>query len=232
MSTILVIGMGPTPAETLANKIYAPGLRLWNFIQVLIKNEIETIVAEAVLTQKNTELKHQVKTIRDRNISWYSISFEPRQAVEQIKEIAVQNNCRAIISTTEVLNSAVGLSELELPKWMDFNGDPMAERQLQAAVYKSDAGLLSQWELILPALLAGDKFSTCSQPQKFSLIGQLSACGRLNRYTAGYELVEVLPPGPTHLEFPPPQEKKILRGKLVREDAFILLWTGGYNTWT
>ncbi len=232
MSAILVIGMGPTPAERLANKIYAPGLRLWNFIQVLLKNDVEIIVAEAVLTQKNTELKHQIKTIQDRNISWYSISFAPREAAEQIRKIALQDNCRAIISTTEVINAAVGLSELALPKWLDFNGDPMAERQLQAAVYNSDAGLLNQWELMLPALLAGDKFSTCSEPQKYSLIGQLSACGRLNRHTAGYQLVEVLPPGPTHLEFPPPQAQKLLRGKLVSEDAFILLWTGGYNTWT
>jgi hypothetical protein len=38
-------------------------------------------------------------------------------------------------------------------------------------------------------LRRADKYSTCSTPQKFALVGQLSMASRLNRHTMGYEFV-------------------------------------------
>lgn len=232
MTRIMVIGIGPTPLEKSAKKVYAPGLRLWNFIQVLLKAQVEIITGEARFGELDVDASKETKNINGRAITWYTLSLDPKKASLQIKEILTQEKPDGIISTTEVMNAAVALSEVDVPRWFDFNGDPMAERQLQAYVYGSDAGLLGQWELMLPALISGDHFSTCSRAQKFALIGQLSVCGRLNKTTAGYDLVDVLPPGPPYTELPPPAQKKVIRGKVVSDDDFVVLWTGGYNTWT
>lgn len=235
MSRVMITGIGPTPVNKKAIKIYAPGLRLWNFLQVLIKNNIEVVVGEALFAEEDKVQGSRFNVQRltsDVELPWYFLPLQPQLASVEIKKIADREKCEAIISTTEVMNSAVALSELDLPKWFDFNGDPMAERQLQAFVYGSDEGLFSQWELMLPALLSGDRFSTCSQAQKFALIGQLAVCGRLNRFTTNYDLVAVLPPGPALTEIKLQRAEKLIRGKIVADDDFVLLWTGGYNTWT
>ncbi|MCD6384918.1 hypothetical protein J7M23_03985 [Candidatus Sumerlaeota bacterium] len=232
MSRVMVIGIGPTPLEKSARKVYAPGLRLWNFIQVLRNEQIEVVVAEALFGEENVEVSSERKHIGGVPITWYTLSLDPEKASRQIRDILSKERVDGIIATTELMNAAVALSEVDLPKWFDFNGDPMAERQLQAYVYGSDAGLLAQWELMLPALISGDHFSTCSKAQKFALIGQLSVCGRLNKTTARHDLVDVLPPGPTHTELRPQSQKKVIRGRVVAEEDFVVLWTGGYNTWT
>ncbi|HEX2990154.1 MAG TPA: hypothetical protein VHO49_05710, partial [Anaerolineales bacterium] len=76
-----------------------------------------------------------------------------------------------------------------------------------------------------------DKYSTCSTPQKFALVGQLSMASRLNRHTMGYEFAHaILPCAPSdHSRLSP---KLVLRGEQVPEDAFVVLWCGGYNVWT
>jgi glycosyltransferase involved in cell wall biosynthesis len=120
---------------------------------------------------------------------------------------------------------------LPVPIWLDFMGQPMAERQLLADVYASDDGLRDQWTYVLPSLLAGDRFSACSERQRFMLLGELGATGRLNRQTAHVDLVSVLQP--FHLfdrKFK--HTRDVLRGICVRADDFVVLWSGGYNTWT
>jgi glycosyltransferase involved in cell wall biosynthesis len=90
--------------------------------------------------------------------------------------------------------------------------------------------LAHQWDYVLPALLRGDRFSTCSQAQRLALMGELGVCGRLNRWTDDSSLVSALPPAAILTEFAPPQPG-FLRGNRVPEGAFVVLWTGGYNTW-
>jgi glycosyltransferase involved in cell wall biosynthesis len=127
------------------------------------------------------------------------------------------------------MNLAASIARVSLPRWFDFNGHPMAERQMQARVFNSDEGLLSQWRYVVPALLCGDHFSVCSPTQKYALIGELGCCGRLNRWTAGHDLVDVMVPGYNEQE--PVQRKPAIRGPIVGPEAFVVLWTGGYNTW-
>ena len=232
MSRILVIGIGPTPSRGGTRHVYAPGLRLWNFATTLLKSKIDVIIAEALFGEDIDGITQKSAPLENATIPWYTISLNPAKAIKHITDIYQRERMDAIISSTEVMNNAVVLCDISIPCWLDFNGDPMTERQMQAAVYGSDMGLLAQWEIMAPALLHGDHFSSCSLPQKHALIGQLGACGRLNRFTSGHDLVTVLPPAPALLSFPGAQEKPVLRGIRFPEHAFIILWSGGYNTWS
>ncbi len=233
MSTVIVIGVGPTPREARSKRLYAPGLRLWNFLTTLLDANHEPVVIEARFGEDIQDVQEEFATVDDKQIRWYTIAVNPANARLHLRTIFNKKQVDAIVSTTEVMNSAVASCNPPAPTWLDFNGDPMAERQMQAAVYGSDKGLLAQWEMMLPALLYGDHFSTCSEAQRYALIGQLSACGRLNKATAGHDLVDALPPGAAFLDIEPASGDKVIRDNVaVNDDDFVLLWSGGYNTWT
>ena len=117
------------------------------------------------------------------------------------------------------------------PFWADLNGWAMTEAQSQASVEKSNAYLPVTWKKESFILKTADQFSTVSLPQKYALYGELAVLGRLNSFTETYSFVHVVP-NANELEKIPNQESHyILRGNVVPEDAFILFFSGVYNTW-
>jgi hypothetical protein len=115
----------------------------------------------------------------------------------------------------------------ELPLWVDFFGDPLAEGQAREAVYPELDSFGAYAGQVAPLLRRGDAFSAVSRRQRLALIGQLGLAGRLRGAAAGHEFVEVLPcaaeagagglPGGAA---PAPTEK-----------IFLVFWSGGFNTW-
>lgn len=230
---VIVTGIGPVPDDK-QRKVYAPGLRLLAISRAVRDAGNRVIMGEAAFsedieTYRNAELDKNVRMV-DSDIERRSLPLDPVRAAKIISFWVKKERPAAIVSNTDVMNLASAMQTPSVPKWMDFNGHPMAERQEIARIHESDEGLLAQWSYVAPALLTGDHFSTCSTPQKYALMGELGAVGRLNRHTSGHDLVSVLPPGPV-LHEGKPREERIFRGKDVPEDAFCLLWTGGFNTW-
>jgi len=57
-------------------------------------------------------------------------------------------------------------------------------------------------------------------------------CGRLNSRTLGYEFAHVIAPGAPPL---PDRQNRRMETRIdlgIPPDAFVVLWCGGYNTWT
>jgi glycosyltransferase involved in cell wall biosynthesis len=237
MRKILLAGVGPTPILN-PKKLYAPGLRLWIFAETLASHGHRVLVVESGFEGGGNEASStpEWKSYSDR-IAFMPAPREPMSAAALIRTIAERDKPDCVVSTTDVMNNAVARAGLRIPKWFDFNGHPMAERQMQAAVYASDAGIVDQWNMIVPVLLCGDHFSTCSEPQKYALIGELGVCGRLNRLTAGHDLVATLPPGSVYKDdfrqtAPAFRGRALSAGQAgVRAEDFAVLWNGGYNTW-
>lgn len=123
-----------------------------------------------------------------------------------------------------------------VPIWMDIYGDPITI--MQAAVYRagSDRGLKTFMGFVRLVLEKGDIFSVCGTPQKHMLVGELAMIGRVNRYTFGYEFGHAILPGAFMVTETAKRsqlkERKLLSQAGVPEDAFVVLWAGGYNTWT
>ena len=236
---VLVLGVGPIPPENPL-RLHAPGLRLWSLARFLAAKGYEVILCMVGFAGQSDNSARSPTAHSDKalvpeslpqDITCYRLPYEIEAAVKQIRAIETRHRPRCVVSTTDFMNLVAVTARLPVPLWLDFMGQPMSERQLLADVYGSDAGLVGQWEYVLPSLLGGDRFSVCSHRQRYMLLGELGAVGRLNRHTARENLVEVLLP--FHLfgtQFR--HTRDVLRGIRVRADDFVVLWSGGYNTWT
>ncbi|MCX8036136.1 MAG: glycosyltransferase [Candidatus Sumerlaeia bacterium] len=236
--SVLVLGVGPTPPEKPA-RLHAPGLRLWTLARFLSLQGYDVIMAmvgfgggeeEDSAAPPAPEKPAGTPDFHLGEIACYRLPYSIESAAHHIREIVGRYNPRCVVSTTDFMNLAAVRARLPVPLWLDFMGQPMTERQLLADVYESDEGLRGQWEYMLPSLLAADRISVCSDRQRYMMLGELGAAGRLNRHTARTNLVEVLVP--FHLfETKFEHTRTVLRQTCVRADDFVVLWSGGYNTW-
>jgi glycosyltransferase involved in cell wall biosynthesis len=120
------------------------------------------------------------------------------------------------------------------PIWMDIYGDMLTI--LQAASYRaeSDRGIITTIGFMQDILQAGDAYSGCGEPQKHAMVGELAMSGRLNGQTFGFEFAHSILPGAptpeiTAVKLP---ERDFLKEHGIGDEDFVLLWCGGYNTWT
>lgn len=226
MTRILLAGVGPRPGSG-STRVYAPGLRLETFARVLVDAGHEVHGLEAAFAGAADALPAPMEGAA----SWRSTDLDPDRAAESISEAARRLRPDALIASTDAIGLAAARSAFDGPLLVDYNGHPMAERQMLAHAHGSDEGLLGQWLDLVPVLLRADKFATCSRAQRLALIGELGAAGRLGGRTAGHEFVLPLTPASA---FDAPfvhSGAPLLRGSVVPEDGRILLFAGGYNTW-
>ena len=110
----------------------------------------------------------------------------------------------------------------------------MAEKQGQAARTKCDDHLVEAWRKESLVARRADKLSTVSRPQLHALLGEMASIGRLNRFTFHYHFAHHIPEAchPAFLVPIDPKANPVLRGPVVPPDAFVILWSGGYNYWT
>jgi glycosyltransferase involved in cell wall biosynthesis len=114
---------------------------------------------------------------------------------------------------------------------MDIHGDKLAETQIAEYTQQGSRGHRNMLRYLRATLRRGDVYSTCGQPQRYALVGELGMASRLNRHTLGYEFVyPVLPGAPTRAKGE--NRGSPLPDGLVPTDAFVVLWCGGYNVWT
>jgi glycosyltransferase involved in cell wall biosynthesis len=123
--------------------------------------------------------------------------------------------------------TAVGIHDC--PLWVDLNGHVMAEGQSKAFRINGDTPIADFFKLEYPIICNADIFSAVAEAQKWALIGELGLVGRLNRFTDNYGFCHVIPNG---LEQPIPKPTTmLLRGRKLDENDFVILWSGGFNTW-
>ncbi len=236
-SPVLVAGVGPLPPE-YPERLFAPGLRIWGMARELAGagHPVRLICAE--FGGGHLEGKSRVR--RFELAPGVGTSLPDGKALETgpdglpgvLAREAESSGAAAAVGSTDVMNHALALAELKVPIWMDYFGDPMAERQLLAMREGGNQGLANQWAVMAPALARADRLSGCSREACGALLGQLAVLGRLGRHTAGEPLVQRLPPW--HEPIAPARsqsENPVVRGRLTPPDAFIIVQTGGFNTW-
>jgi len=119
------------------------------------------------------------------------------------------------------------------PLWADLNGYGPAEGQTHCALLGDDTPLEHFWRMEFQTLRRADRISTVSRRQRLATLGELAIAGRLNRPNAAYtDFVTCIPNAVNdrYREFSPPPP--VLRGREIPENAFLTLWSGGFNTWT
>lgn len=245
---LLVAGAGPIPCER-PDRLHAPGIRIEGFARALADagHPVRLVTCRPFSspedrTRDSLFVRDFDPTVRDaRDLPDDPRAGPVREAVVSAgragwsaalaREVA-DFGAAAAVSSTDLMNLHLARSGVPIPLWFDYFGDPTAERQLLAFAAGSDEGLHDQWRAMAPALARGDRFSGCSFRQIGALEGELATLGRLNRHTSAGRLVEHV--GPWHDPAPlrsDSAEPPIVRGVRVPADAFIILQTGGFNTW-
>ncbi|MEN8162544.1 MAG: glycosyltransferase [Acidobacteriota bacterium] len=229
MSRLLVLGVCPLPFESTIRS-FGPGTRTWQVVEPLIHDGHEvTLVALRIPGTYADDTPEEV-VHREGQFNYASIPYEAFSTTQYIKNVYRDMKPDAVIFAHGSASYFDHLLEPDVPVWIDLCGHVMAEAQAKAAVYGDDSFINYFFERSVGALFHGDHFSAVSLAQKYALIGELGLAGRLNAATDGHDLVSVIPCGVEEDDYA--HQTKVFRGVDIDEHAFVVLWSGGFNTWT
>jgi glycosyltransferase involved in cell wall biosynthesis len=236
MTRILVIGYNP-PQIVPTVKIEAAHYRTWQFLEPLIDDGHQVCLCAG--TREEVAAAEDVPPQWRDRITYHPLAFGAGDWAQQMQTAhdAFQPQCVVAVNFSHCLYATK--LRTAAPIWMEIYGD--AVTIMQAAVFRkqSDRGLDIQIAYMRAILGKGDIFSGCGQPQCHMLVGELAMAGRLNHRTFGYEFTRAILPGS-----PARQDNGAMRPSAVRparqllaqhgivDEDFVVLWCGGYNTWT
>lgn len=240
---IMILGMSPMPFENDI-KVYGTGIRTWQFAMPLLQKGHKLCIAGYAIP---SAYRQGFKSIHKKEESFGSQEFEyhilEKKDFEDMDLMAgitgsFKPDCLvgctfypSYIASRLKTVLAEDKGRKDVPLWADLFGHVMAEAQARAFMDGDDTPLFHYWNSESSILRTADIFSCVSGRQKYATIGELGAAGRLNRHTSGYNFTRTVPCGMPSLEFK--YEKNAIRGKNgVKKDDFVILWSGGYNTWT
>ncbi len=211
-------------------------LRTWHFCAPLIENGQEvSLMTVPIPGATNDDADPPMEDAQYHDFFYQKLlSNEERRILPLIYEVIDGMKPDALVGVNAYpayLLARLGRKE---PLWSDLNGWTMAEGQARSSVVKHDRDFGHFWRMEAVTLLGSDRFSTVSARQADALYGELAMCGRLNRHTFAENLAtpvaNAIYPEYARLE----RRKKlpeILDGA-VPSDATLVLWSGGFNSWT
>jgi len=232
MSKILLIGYNP-PQLVQNIKIEAAHYRTWQFLEPLLEDGHQVCLCggargetgDVTLIPETWRPQLRYNPIRFGEKGW--VAHLQRIHDEFKPDCVVAVNFSHCLYTTKL--------RTDCPIWMDIYGDMLTIMQAAAFRARSNRGLDTSIAFMRQVAQKGDIFSGCGLPQQHMMVGELAMSGRLNHHTFGYEFVRIVPPGSPPgrpAAIPRQQARTLLAGQGISEEAFVVLWCGGYNTWT
>ncbi|MBN1899881.1 glycosyltransferase family 4 protein [Candidatus Sumerlaeota bacterium] len=232
---VLFLGSCPLPIED-GIPIQGPGLRTWQLIKPVC-DAGHTVMAFLLRTEGLYEetLNETISSTPYQNLMMYNMSYEAFTNVEQMRKKAEELKPDAIIGAASVLPNYIASQLADIaPFWADCFGDPITEIQAKCEIYGREGcgnELLGVWKYYRAVLSRADQFSALSDAQNHAIVGQLGMLGRLGFETSGFPLINTIPCG---VDTAPPLEnppEPFLRGVKYPQDAFVVCFSGSYNTW-
>lgn len=228
MSRVLAVAVG-IPALVPARHHAGPGMRAAHFATALARAGHEVLLL--CIQPEDAALPVSLEVEVAGGTAPRCVFVRERQITDadvrgQMERFAPD----ALVGVTAYAASVATRLGTTLPMWADIFGDLMAEAQAKAVLVGNDAPLVHFWKLLGPVLERADRFSAVSGAQARALVGQLGLAGRLSAATAGERLVEVIPCA-AEPRADDGDGGRALRGEVVPADAFVVLWSGGFNTW-
>ncbi len=228
LTRVLMFGFAPLPFEGL--RMSGPGLRTWHLLQVLLNAGHEVcLIADRIYGSYPDDLP-DVITHTEERWTYHSVADVRWHNPSSLRPLAQAADAECVLGVTTTASAVAAELAGDLPLWVDLYGSIMAEAQLKALVYGDDVHLAHFWAFERKALERGDIFSSVSERQQWSVVGELGMWGRLNQWTSGYEFATTIPIAAETTPYAPTH--KVIRGVLADKQAFVVLYSGGYNTWT
>ena len=228
MTRVLIMGHVPLPFENL-KKFYAPGARTWHFAQPLVSDGHDVAIIGLRIPFVYEDGLPPVVRSEENGCVVYSVTPEEAETGQVLADVIAEFQPECVVGVGSYPAYVVGARWIELPFWADVNGCLLAEAQMKAAVYDDDAYLEHFFRMDHLVVMRGDRFSTVALRQKYELIGELAFARRLTSRTAGYEFVTDIPNACPDTPFDDKGARN-LRSRCPED--FLVLWSGGYNTWT
>jgi glycosyltransferase involved in cell wall biosynthesis len=240
MKKIFVLGMSPLPFEN-DRKVYGTGIRTWQFILPLLEKGFRICVCNYAIPSAYRDdfksvFKKDVAKKSGYRFEYHILKKDDFENIGLVSRIFSEFKPDCMIGCTfypSYIASRMlhNIKDRSVPFWADLFGHVMAEAQARANIDKDDSCLFHYWNSEYNIVSNADIFSCVSSRQQYALVGELGAVGRLNRYTAGYDFASVIPCGIPRERYM--HTRDVIRGRDgIKKDDFIVLWTGGYNTWT
>jgi glycosyltransferase involved in cell wall biosynthesis len=227
---ILVCGLCPLPFENTSQN-YGPGIRTWQLTSGLAADghalRVLAMIIPGVYEDGELVATETIDGIPVRRLDG-SAFLDP----DVIRREIADWKPTVLVGATVYGALALAQTEPELPFWADQFGHVMAEAQAKAALEGENWPVPRWWRMVHPVISRADRISVVSERQRYAAIGELGAIGRLTGETCGYEFTSVIPCGLVEEPFTTRSTASLVRGREAPEDAFIVLWSGGYNVWS
>jgi len=221
------------PARFMGGRrIEAAHYRAEQFLEPLLSDGHEILLCAGARDEEPSTIP--VPDSGATNLHYRHIPFGRRGWVLSLQEShdRFQPDCVIAINYSHCLYTT--RLKTDRPVWMDIYGDMITIQQAYCYRVRANRGMPTTVQFMRDILQSGDIFSVCGEPQRHMLVGELAMTGRLNHQSFGYEFTRVILPGSPELP-PQPQDQRRpgAPGKLgLAPDDFVVLWCGGYNTWT
>ncbi len=232
MSKVLLIGYNPP--QLVANiKIEAAHYRTWQFLEPLLADGHEVCLCAGARNEQSGIV--EIPPAWQPNLHHQAIAFGDKGWLKTLQQThdQFQPDCIVAVNFSHCLYTTKLQSTR--PIWMDIYGDMLTIMQAAAYRAQTDRGLHTSIAFFHQILRKGDVFSGCGLPQQHMMVGELAMTGRLNQHSFGYAFARTVPPGspPGHqVTIPRQAVRKLLAAQGIGETDFVVLWCGGYNTWT
>jgi len=229
LKKIVILGQSPLPMENF-KKNFAPGARTWSFAKSAIDCGCKVLLIGIRIPHIYNENSPSIIYQKIDDIEYYSIDGSIAEDRKWLKEKILEFNPSSIVGVTIYPASIAADLDMDIPFLADLYGSVMAEAQAKAHVFNDNSYLFHFFKMELKILSKADVFTTVSEAQGFSLIGELGILGRLTKESIGYRFVRVIPAVGENKKLE--HTKNVIRGKLADDSNFVILYSGGYNTWT
>jgi glycosyltransferase involved in cell wall biosynthesis len=229
MSRLLILGVSPLPFES-TERSFGPGTRTWQLTEPLLDDGHDILLVGMRIPMTYPDDAPPELIEQRGGLTYASITGELYFQSPYVQNAYDEFQPDAVIFAHGSASFADSILDASVPVWIDLCGHVMAEAQAKAAVYGDDSYLDYFFSKMLGSLFRGDVFSTVSDAQGWALVGELGMAGRLNSLTDGVRLVHTIPCGVEEDDYR--HERTVLRGIDVEDEDFVVLWSGGFNTWT
>lgn len=227
---ILVAGLCPLPFENTSQN-YGPGIRTWQLARGVAAGghavRVVAMVIPGVYEAGELAADDEVDGISIRRVHGEAF-MDPEVLAAEVRDFRPD----ALVGATIYGSLALAQCGSRLPLWGDQFGHVMAEAQAKAALEGENWPVPRWWRMVHPVMSRADRVSVVSERQRYAAIGELGAIGRLTGETCGYDFTAVIPCGLVDEETPTPRGEPMVRGEHLPAEAFIVLWSGGYNVWS
>jgi len=233
MSRIFLVGAGPM-MDGQARRVTAHATRTWHFTSALRRAGHEVVLYTVSQSLSSADPREHFAERRVKSdFAYENLDMRMGNMLAYLAERCEAFRPDCVVGAGTEPSSWACRMRPTVPVWADLHGWVMAEAQLKAARDGDDAILAHFWRQERPVLRRADKISVVSEAQRMAVWGELTTVGRLNRHNVEYEMVVKIPGSvdPSRVG-EPPRDRHSLTRLIGQDDAFVVLWSGAFNTWT